>query len=85
VRSRRVRLSTQATHTKIAPLRRKVTHHRPVHGNCHPTGHQEKLVEHYQSNDPEPIAVGLSAKQAENMGEWTRRRRGLRVIRGGLA
>ncbi len=37
------------------------------------------------TNDPEPIAVGLSAKQAENMGEWTRRRRGLRVIRGGLA
>jgi len=37
------------------------------------------------TNDPEPIAVELSAKQAGNMGEWTRRRRGLRVIRGGLA
>ena len=36
-------------------------------------------------HDPEPIAVGLSAKQAGNMGEWTRRRRGLRVIKGRLA
>jgi hypothetical protein len=36
-------------------------------------------------HDPEPIAVGLSAKQAGNLSADTRRRRGLRVIRGGLA
>ena len=36
-------------------------------------------------NDPEPIAVGLSAKQAGNLSAATMRRRKLRVIRGGLA
>lgn len=36
------------------------------------------------SPEPEQIRVGLSAKQAGNMSDATRRRRGLRVIRGGL-
>ncbi len=36
-------------------------------------------------HDPEPIAVGLSAKQAGNLTARTLRRRGLRVIKGGLA
>jgi IS1 family transposase len=34
-------------------------------------------------HDPEPIGPGLSVKQAGNLSESTRRRRGLRVIRGG--
>src|SRR5205814_2703601 len=34
-------------------------------------------------HDPEPIAVGLSAKQAGNMSDWTRRWRGLRIVKGG--
>src|SRR5581483_6530903 len=36
-------------------------------------------------SDPEPIAVGMSAKQAGKLREWPSRRRGLRVIKGGLA
>jgi len=35
--------------------------------------------------EPEPIAIGLSAKQAGSMSASTRRRRGFRVIKGGLA
>ena len=36
------------------------------------------------THDSEPIAVGLSAKQAGNLSEATRRRRGMRLIKGGL-
>ncbi len=37
------------------------------------------------TNDPEPIAVGMSAKQAKGLTADYLRRRGLRVIKGGLS